>query len=163
MPSNTHLFAESSAAYCSRSHHRREADRSERNSSAAPQFHVGVQTITRTSPGRYGTRAESGNGQRSGSLTAAQDLSGYGRAKERPSRLLRDAYHRRHRFRSRFGCFGWLLSLATSYRRTGTVATIAASTICVSATLSLCTGAICTRAISSNPIICTSATVKPTI
>jgi hypothetical protein len=107
--------------------------------------------------------AESGNGQRSGSLTAAQDLSGYGRAKERPSRLLRDAYHRRHRFRSRFGCFGWLLSLATSYRRTGTVATIPATTICVSATLTLCTGAICTRAISSNPIICTSATLKPTI
>jgi hypothetical protein len=76
------------------------------------------------------------------SLTAAQDLTGYmGRAKERPSRLLRDAYHRRHRFRSRFGCFGWLLSLATSYRRTGTVATIPATTICVSATLTLCTRA----------------------
>ena len=98
------------------------------------------------------------------SLTAAQDLIGYmGKVKERPSRLLRDAYHRRHRLRSKFGCFGWLLSLATSYRRTGTVATIPATTICVSATLTLCTGAICTRAISSNPIICTSATLKPTI
>src|SRR5262245_24444167 len=86
----------------------------------------------------------------------------HGRAKERSSRLLRDAYHRRHRFRSRFGCFGWLLSLARSYRRTGTVAA-PATTLCVSATLTVCTGAICTRAISSKPIICTGATLKPTI
>jgi hypothetical protein len=74
-----------------------------------------------------------------------------------------NAYRRRHCFRSRFGCFGGLLSLATSYRRTGTVAPVPATTICVSAALTLCTRAICTRAISSNPIICTSATLKPTI
>jgi len=78
-----------------------------------------------------------------------------------------NAYHR-HRLRNRFGFFGGLLSLARSYRPTGTVATIPAATICVSATPTLCTGAICTgaictRAISSNPIICTGAFLKPTI
>src|SRR5262245_58976878 len=98
------------------------------------------------------------------SLTAAQDLSCYMiEPKERPSRRLRDAYHRRYRSRSRLGCFGWLLSLARSYWRTGIVAAIPATTLCVSATLKLCTGAICTCAISSKPIICTSATLKPTI